>query len=1581
VALGFGELDGIVMLDDSAQGLVEAESSYSRIPGLVLSTHSRAVPNVVGMGQCKAECNRQPLCKSYSFNAKTNGCLWSSDNLKYDPEFVFALKPTEGDGNYEEIPGMTYHHKGWLRTTGTTKAGCEDLCNKGNNCRAYSFRARDNMCMLTGKDIGVNMEWDYYERTGVANSEDGFPIKGADESNTVATPNLGAKIKEEKALLAQEKQEVAQTKAQVDAIKKKAELQKQALGDKTQEEALLKQKLEQVKAWTASELQHQEEEGKIKVQAAEVKGKADAIKKQNQEAEAKAEKSREEEDADAKRKADASIAQAEQKAKLQREEQTVAHEKTRAQEAISEAAKAKADAERKIEADKEKIADIQKASEKKDEEYRTQLAAQKEKANEKDEKLSASQKAVLDKAEADKKEAVADAKRKVIAQMESKAETELRDVAESQSKANHKESNEKDLERTRAKNRAAEITHLKSTLAAARAKSLELQKEIASAKTDQVIAVRKADIEKMKLEHESSNKLAIVKLDATKKEQESAMKIEEVSRSSRERTRKTERSKAMQMAAAKEGAQKSAMNSKADDDALAVAKAGLAKVKEVGQKASSMPEAQGNELVEKAKVGYRHSVEMAQEASGKQTKYSKMAGASEAATVEAPAMETLLEVGEGVAPHVAELAKVVWPLERPMGGTASDMPGTSQEDYELAESHAAKVRGYMSAEDGDKVKVSYIKFPVEKLEEGEILHGASLSLNKISGPQSPASISMTGCDYKKDDLTFETRPPAVAALSTGQMYPAANGLTNIPLDASIVAQYLNEGEVCLEIGGGGTDTPVLYDSPQIKLDVIKPPPTVDAAPIPLDVNVTVSRRRRSAVPLEPKTTQTDRVMAEAKEIKKTALEKLEPKIQHEVSVRLSEEVEKKKEDIKSAMVAANDKVMQMKIEMINGDPVVTDRITNEELEKQNELLQEDIDAKTPGLIRSKKEALKTELEARLKSSIKKQQEGFMAARIAKALPEEMKAGLAALKHEKLETFQKAPVDPAKMAEAIKPELDQYMAKLDLNAVAAQFAKHEIAKLATAKATTKTAIEIDAEVEKRATAEANNKIQAELNKRYQVALDGTYQSLLESKIAMGGDQANVLKGDSAASKQAKAQLLAEAKQNFPQGTWEGSNKDRILKALVTKESDAIRDATEKELMDKNVKEASAALTQSESATLAKEYIDKTKPIKKAHEKAILEKKYTAEHKAKEVKAAEESGSLVSEAELAELKRVTKAKMEELEQEKTDEQIEKVYEHKLASKEFLDDAEEQYAAIPAQVRASLRKELRPVYMASAAASAKQKIATEKRIAVEKLRVNMDKELQEKILAATTTATVEKIVRPVLEKRVRNELVAQMRADTAEKLTEEGVNQKLAEGIRADYMEGTLKAAEAWVKEHKQEEIDAHVQAEFEKRAEREASIAVANKVAAKKAEMLEEIQQKITNDGWDAREEKIEAAIQGLDEEDADKARDAMMEAAEKKNAAAAKAQLEKEFPAVKAEMMKEVVASELEKLAPDMEARKHEVLDQRAKDIAERAIQRKIRDETTMADEVKPEFVPDPNAPPQVEVEQAMVQKVVGDDQY
>merc|ERR1712054_30212 len=122
------------------------------------------------------------------------------------------------------------------------------------------------------------------------------------------------------------------------------------------------------------------------------------------------------------------------------------------------------------------------------------------------------------------------------------------------------------------------------------------------------------------------------------------------------------------------------------------------------------------------------------------------------------------------------------------------------------------------------------------------------------------------------------------------------------------------------------------------------------------------------------------------------------------------------------------------------------------------------------------------------------------------------------------------------------------------------------------------------------------------------------------------------------------------------------------------------------------------------------------------------------------------------------------------------------------------------------ADLKASLLPSYLALAAAAAKSKIETEKRIKKEELVAKMDKELAANIAAKTDAARLHKLVTAKLEHEMKSRLADTIHKETVEALENAGVVQKLKDTVRNKCMKGTLKTSKAYVLSHLQSNMKA-------------------------------------------------------------------------------------------------------------------------------------------------------------------------------
>merc|ERR1712093_324359 len=124
---------------------------------------------------CENACETEKKCRSFSYRVMDNTCIWSTASLTFDPDFMFAAEVEACRENmksglceaqekkYRVFAGMSYRTQGWTIIGGVSKSQCEAMCSKTNDCKAYSARAKDKLCLLGPKGITYSLDFNYYE--------------------------------------------------------------------------------------------------------------------------------------------------------------------------------------------------------------------------------------------------------------------------------------------------------------------------------------------------------------------------------------------------------------------------------------------------------------------------------------------------------------------------------------------------------------------------------------------------------------------------------------------------------------------------------------------------------------------------------------------------------------------------------------------------------------------------------------------------------------------------------------------------------------------------------------------------------------------------------------------------------------------------------------------------------------------------------------------------------------------------------------------------------------------------------------------------------------------------------------------------------------------------------------------------------------------------------------------------------------------------------------------------------------------------------------------------------------------------
>jgi|ERR1711907_813155 len=170
--LGAGEL--------SLKGEKAPETTYSKIPFFALKYKAKKATNAKTVQQCQNLCSGNKVCKSFSFSVRKRDCLLSKTALAFNGHFTFyskranPKKPNSDGGMnpmspYRDFVGLMYQGKDWTRYKGHSKESCEDLCNRakdswGRTCHGFSYRLKDQTCLLSPFGVRYDTDYDYYER-------------------------------------------------------------------------------------------------------------------------------------------------------------------------------------------------------------------------------------------------------------------------------------------------------------------------------------------------------------------------------------------------------------------------------------------------------------------------------------------------------------------------------------------------------------------------------------------------------------------------------------------------------------------------------------------------------------------------------------------------------------------------------------------------------------------------------------------------------------------------------------------------------------------------------------------------------------------------------------------------------------------------------------------------------------------------------------------------------------------------------------------------------------------------------------------------------------------------------------------------------------------------------------------------------------------------------------------------------------------------------------------------------------------------------------------------------------------------
>jgi len=142
------------------------EIKYHEIPFFEFSAGSQTVP-AQQEEECRAICDKQPECKSFSWSQKKRLCMWSVDAIQYDDAFTLYAKSARGGAaRWSPFPGLKFLTSGAVteRHRNIELEECQDICLKAPLCRSISYRSNNRFCTTSEGGLSYNNAFIYFEK-------------------------------------------------------------------------------------------------------------------------------------------------------------------------------------------------------------------------------------------------------------------------------------------------------------------------------------------------------------------------------------------------------------------------------------------------------------------------------------------------------------------------------------------------------------------------------------------------------------------------------------------------------------------------------------------------------------------------------------------------------------------------------------------------------------------------------------------------------------------------------------------------------------------------------------------------------------------------------------------------------------------------------------------------------------------------------------------------------------------------------------------------------------------------------------------------------------------------------------------------------------------------------------------------------------------------------------------------------------------------------------------------------------------------------------------------------------------------
>jgi hypothetical protein len=848
--------------------------------------------------------------------------------------------------------------------------------------------------------------------------------------------------------------------------------------------------------------------------------------------------------------------------------------------------------------------------------------------------------------------------------------------------------------------------------------------------------------------------------------------------------------------------------------------------------------------------------------------YTTKAAPQQSAGVQAPAGPseevTLLQLPTGVASRDRNLVPDdPWPLNKPIREANPDgTPGPSipfaNDEQRLAESNAAKVRGFTAIEGGAQAQTAYFKFPGKVLTPSETLKSVTLEFEKKGGPEADCIVSLTGCNYNADELTYDTKPIAMNQVSSGGTFPAADGIVKMDLDINLVETELgknpSEPMVCIEISGGLSDDPDLITDVTLSMKIQR---EASAPKAPMKrIDVSVPRRRRSALDESRRRRSVQAIKDKAAEMEIEIEKELRPEIEDEARIKMPLKIEARKVKIENEMRAELPGMIEKKVKEELAKEFSADQLKAEADERRHKQVETAIEASFPAKYAEEKVRLESKMKNKLTQDMTETETKLIEAEATQMAEATVNSDSQSLLQGAIDKkyAKDYPIEMQKELEKKGPK--DISTALDVVVVKSVQEKTEEAVDKTVQD------EIEKEMTARETGAATQAATEAVNAKLSELVQAAIAAQVQTEKTQGTATGIKLSSNNAADRAAGLQIVTNAVAARPSPLSETEKKEieRVASnSAVTK----LRASVTTEV---NARVRTQAYIDNIIRDLKKSETERLRPIVKADILKDLEEELAPELK-KRVRA--EAEAYVNDEKHTVIKILRNALIQKNKVDllpKMNAKLSVDVPKEINSAKFQAQMEAAALEMKAELKTTMKKNLNDPLERVAVAQIKEE-EKEKSEALELgVKTTEDKAFKVRVNVATATDKVEPIIEEENRRHIKNKLKRQVQAKVKDEVVRE-LSVQLKNAIWAKWKTGTDAESMAYVKQHYEKDIRARVKVQALKRADADASTKTVDAKEALKKKLMDDLTTQNFNTAKTAYADQLKADTAGMSVADA------------------------------------------------------------------------------------------------------------------